>query len=180
MNQNATSSMAPGTHWNTNATMKMKAFRFLHQSSSVRMHWILILKVNMWHLLLIPLILSAILGNLLVVTAVCMEKKLRTGATNKFIASLAVSDFLVGTLVMPFSLYIKVCVNTLSPKREHASGAVLCKSWTPLNSTIVWIKEFSYTGCIKTHGNVSVFSNLFHTAPISTGQTLFKRRRNAI
>uniref|UniRef100_A0A914R5G0 G-protein coupled receptors family 1 profile domain-containing protein n=1 Tax=Parascaris equorum TaxID=6256 RepID=A0A914R5G0_PAREQ len=49
-----------------------------------------------------------VFGNSLVVLAVVCDRKLRTMTTNKFIASLAVSDLLVGIVVMPLSLYAKV------------------------------------------------------------------------
>ncbi|CAJ0961855.1 unnamed protein product, partial [Mesorhabditis belari] len=49
-----------------------------------------------------------VLGNLVVLLAVLVDRKLRTVTTNKFIASLAVSDLLVGLVVMPLSLHAKM------------------------------------------------------------------------
>ncbi|VDM38841.1 unnamed protein product [Toxocara canis] len=60
------------------------------------------------YFLLILLIAMIVFGNSLVVLAVVCDRKLRTITTNKFIASLAVSDLLVGIVVMPLSLYAKV------------------------------------------------------------------------
>ncbi|VDK48171.1 unnamed protein product [Anisakis simplex] len=60
------------------------------------------------YLFLILLIAMIVFGNSLVVLAVVCDRKLRTITTNKFIASLAVSDLLVGIVVMPLSLYAKV------------------------------------------------------------------------
>ncbi|XP_030678552.1 5-hydroxytryptamine receptor 4 isoform X1 [Nomascus leucogenys] len=47
-------------------------------------------------------ILMAILGNLLVMVAVCWDRQLRKIKTNYFIVSLAFADLLVSVLVMPF------------------------------------------------------------------------------
>ncbi|KAL4648244.1 5-hydroxytryptamine receptor 2A-like [Arapaima gigas] len=54
-------------------------------------------------LLILVIILLTIGGNILVIMAVSLEKKLQN-ATNFFLRSLAVADMLVGILVMPVSL----------------------------------------------------------------------------
>ncbi|XP_061454361.1 5-hydroxytryptamine receptor 2C isoform X2 [Rhineura floridana] len=54
-------------------------------------------------LLILIIILLTIGGNILVIMAVSLEKKLQN-ATNYFLMSLAVADMLVGILVMPVSL----------------------------------------------------------------------------
>lgn len=64
-----------------------------------------------WHfgfLILILLIMMIVVGNVIVFIAVLIDRELRRLATNKFIASLAISDLLVGTVVMPLSLYATV------------------------------------------------------------------------
>uniref|UniRef100_A0A1I8EVV3 G_PROTEIN_RECEP_F1_2 domain-containing protein n=1 Tax=Wuchereria bancrofti TaxID=6293 RepID=A0A1I8EVV3_WUCBA len=64
-----------------------------------------------WHsgfLILVLLILMIVFGNFVVLLAVLIDRELRRLATNKFIASLAVSDLLVGIVVMPLSLYATV------------------------------------------------------------------------
>ncbi|KAJ1198584.1 hypothetical protein NDU88_002423 [Pleurodeles waltl] len=54
-------------------------------------------------LLILAIIVLTIGGNILVIMAVSLEKKLQN-ATNYFLMSLAVADMLVGILVMPVSL----------------------------------------------------------------------------
>lgn len=54
-------------------------------------------------LLIIMVIIPTIGGNILVILAVSLEKKLQN-ATNYFLMSLAVADLLVGLLVMPIAL----------------------------------------------------------------------------
>ncbi|XP_067848375.1 5-hydroxytryptamine receptor 2A [Heptranchias perlo] len=54
-------------------------------------------------LLIIIIIILTIGGNILVIMAVSLEKKLQN-ATNYFLMSLAIADMLVGILVMPISL----------------------------------------------------------------------------
>ncbi|PIO63943.1 7 transmembrane receptor, partial [Teladorsagia circumcincta] len=57
---------------------------------------------------LLLLIVMVVLGNGVVILAVLIDRKLKMVTTNKFIASLAVSDLLVGLVVMPLSLYYKI------------------------------------------------------------------------
>ncbi|VDN54700.1 unnamed protein product [Dracunculus medinensis] len=56
---------------------------------------------------LILLIIVVVIGNFFVMVIITCDQKLRRLTTNKFIASLAVSDLLVGIVVMPLSLYEK-------------------------------------------------------------------------
>ncbi|KJH53584.1 7 transmembrane receptor [Dictyocaulus viviparus] len=57
---------------------------------------------------LLFLIIVVVLGNTIVILAVLFDRKLKAVTTNKFIASLAVSDLFVGVIVMPMSLYSKL------------------------------------------------------------------------
>ncbi|CAL1281596.1 unnamed protein product [Larinioides sclopetarius] len=63
-----------------------------------------------WALLLIPLPLVAVVGNILVILSVYKEKNLQT-VTNYFIVSLAFADLLVAAVVMPFAVYVLVNVD---------------------------------------------------------------------
>lgn len=57
-------------------------------------------------LLFIPVL--TILGNILVILAVLGDKQLKKSVTNRYIAALAFSDFLVGVIPMPLAVYVKV------------------------------------------------------------------------
>ena len=54
-------------------------------------------------LLMVMVIIPTIGGNILVILAVSLERKLQN-ATNYFLMSLAMADLLVGLLVMPIAL----------------------------------------------------------------------------
>uniref|UniRef100_UPI00398F4BDF 5-hydroxytryptamine receptor 2A n=1 Tax=Pristiophorus japonicus TaxID=55135 RepID=UPI00398F4BDF len=73
-------------------------------------------------LLIIIIIILTIGGNILVIMAVSLEKKLQN-ATNYFLMSLAIADMLVGILVMPVSL-ITVLYGYIWPL-----PAKLCPIW---------------------------------------------------
>lgn len=60
-----------------------------------------------WALVLIPLPLVAVVGNILVILSVYKERNLQS-ATNYFIVSLAFADLLVAAVVMPFAVYVLV------------------------------------------------------------------------
>nr|XP_020670485.1 5-hydroxytryptamine receptor 2A [Pogona vitticeps] len=64
---------------------------------------ILLLERNWTALLTIIVIVLTIAGNILVIMAVSLEKKLQN-ATNYFLMSLAITDMLLGFLVMPISM----------------------------------------------------------------------------
>ncbi|KAJ8282763.1 hypothetical protein COCON_G00052820 [Conger conger] len=77
-------------------------------------------------LLILVIIFFTIGGNILVILAVSLEKKLQN-ATNFFLRSLAVADMLVGILVMPISL-INILYDYVWPL-PHA----LCPIWIYLD-----------------------------------------------
>ncbi|GBL80282.1 hypothetical protein AVEN_92210-1 [Araneus ventricosus] len=60
-----------------------------------------------WALMMIPLPLVAVFGNILVILSVYKERNLQS-ATNYFIVSLAFADLLVAAVVMPFAVYVLV------------------------------------------------------------------------
>ncbi|XP_069473668.1 5-hydroxytryptamine receptor 2B [Ambystoma mexicanum] len=73
-------------------------------------------------LLILMVIIPTIGGNILVILAVSLEKKLQN-ATNYFLMSLAVADLLVGLLVMPGALL------TIMFKRKWPLTKALCAIW---------------------------------------------------
>lgn len=56
------------------------------------------------------IMISTIIGNLLVILSVMLVNKLHSqdNANNYLIVNLAISDLLVGILVMPFALYVEL------------------------------------------------------------------------
>lgn len=68
---------------------------------------ITLVEPNLWCLALVLFPITCIFGNVLVVLAVLSERSLKT-STNFLLVSLACADLLVGTLVMPFSVYLTV------------------------------------------------------------------------
>ena len=71
-------------------------------------------RYNFYAVLLVLLIFCVVFGNVLVCVAVRGERALQT-TTNYLIVSLAVSDLLLATLVMPWGVYLEVrrCVRAL-------------------------------------------------------------------
>lgn len=64
---------------------------------------------NYYAMLYSLLILAIVFGNVLVCLAVLRERSLQT-TTNYLVVSLAVSDLLVASLVMPWAVYLEVSV----------------------------------------------------------------------
>lgn len=86
-----------------------------------------VIKEKNWPALLILVIIALTIGgNILVILAVSLEKKLQN-ATNFFLRSLAVADMLVGILVMPISLInilygkFMVPINDISMKHLYTN-----------------------------------------------------------
>lgn len=66
--------------------------------------------------------LITVLGNLLVIAAVARERYLRS-VTNYFIVSLAIADFIIGAVVMPFSITLE------ASEQLWLFGADWCDVW---------------------------------------------------
>lgn len=62
-----------------------------------------------------------ILGNILVITAIGINRKLRT-VTNYFVLSLAVADLTLGVIVLPFSLILQL-------EKRWLFGKIFCNIW---------------------------------------------------
>jgi len=88
----------------------------------------------------VALNLLVVCGNLFVLYILISQKHLHT-ATNSIVLSLTISDFLLGLLILPFSI-LQVCVHTSRPiditlLQEYASswmfGEILCKTWLAMD-----------------------------------------------
>ena len=64
---------------------------------------------NYWAIIVGLVCIIVVIGNVLVIVSVYKEKVLQN-ITNYFIVSLAVADLLVAGFVMPFSVYVLVCM----------------------------------------------------------------------
>ena len=71
------------------------------------------------------LILATIVGNVFVISAVCLERSLR-GVSNYLILSLAVTDLLVAVLVMPLSLVNEISIHWFL-------GNIICDMWVSMD-----------------------------------------------
>ncbi|XP_018672564.3 5-hydroxytryptamine receptor 1A-beta-like [Ciona intestinalis] len=76
-------------------------------------------------ILLAIIIIGSMFGNILVVIAVRSERNLQTTA-NFLICSLAITDFLVACLVMPFSALYEIL-------GTWVFGDILCQTWTAID-----------------------------------------------
>lgn len=72
--------------------------------------------------ILTTIIILTIIGNILVIAAVLLERNLRTPA-NYLVLSLAVADFLVACLVMPLGAVYEIT-------QQWTMGRLLCEIWT--------------------------------------------------
>ena len=70
---------------------------------------------------LVVLTICTVIGNILVIAAVLLERNLRTPA-NYLVLSLAVADFLVACLVMPLGAFYEI-------QGQWSLGDLLCEFW---------------------------------------------------
>lgn len=107
------------------AAMSAGVDNFTQESAVTRT----VMKEKNWPALLILVIIALTVGgNILVILAVSLEKKLQN-ATNFFLRSLAVADMLVGILVMPISL-----INILYGETSFWLFYVTCSSTRSVRS----------------------------------------------
>ncbi|XP_054167904.1 5-hydroxytryptamine receptor-like [Oppia nitens] len=71
------------------------------------------------------LTICTVIGNILVIAAVLLERNLRTPA-NYLVLSLAVADFLVACLVMPLGAFYEI-------QGQWTLGDILCEFWTSVD-----------------------------------------------
>lgn len=88
--------------------------------------------------LYVAIIVMTLVGNLMVLLVLASNAKLRT-VTNMFLASLAVSDLLIGGLNMPFQLQFHL--------EEHwTSGEVMCKLVNYIQGVVIVVSIMTLTG----------------------------------
>ncbi|XP_074530478.1 trace amine-associated receptor 1-like [Halichoeres trimaculatus] len=107
--------------------------------------------------LLLPIPIFAIIGNLFIIAAFARFRTLRT-PTNAFIVSLAVADFLVAVLVMPFSLVRSV-------DKWHF-GHCFCHAHLFLDMTFCTTSIFNLT-CVALDRYIAVCDPLHYPARMS-------------
>lgn len=91
-------------------------------------------------LLIVMVIIPTIGGNILVILAVSLERKLQN-ATNYFLMSLAVADLLVGLLVMPIALITVLYSKFMYGKGLMSEYLALCyqlkQNWSTHSSSTI-------------------------------------------
>ncbi|CAL1279032.1 unnamed protein product [Larinioides sclopetarius] len=92
-------------------------------SSSLHLQEPSLLSVVSLTILLGVLILSTVVGNLFVLTAILRERNLQT-VSNYLVFSLAIADLMVACLVMPMGAQYEVM------NQQWVLGATLCELWT--------------------------------------------------
>ncbi|KAM7406774.1 hypothetical protein PAMA_002813 [Pampus argenteus] len=84
-------------------------------------------------LLILVAIAVTVMGNILVILAVSLEKKLQN-ATNYFLMSLAVADMLLGILVMPVSM-VTILYDHTADNTQQLIYPETNQSWKPRMTT---------------------------------------------
>uniref|UniRef100_A0A667ZC94 G-protein coupled receptors family 1 profile domain-containing protein n=1 Tax=Myripristis murdjan TaxID=586833 RepID=A0A667ZC94_9TELE len=107
--------------------------------------------------ILLPIPIFAILGNLFIMAAVVRIQKLRT-STNAFVVSLAMADFLVAVLVMPFSL-----VRSVDPWHF---GRPFCQAHFVLDVSLCTSSIFNLS-CVALDRNIAVCNPLCYPVQMS-------------
>lgn len=72
---------------------------------------------------------TIVIGNSLIITAVLLYKRLRKSISNSFIASLSLADWMLGVVVLPFSLFKEVY-------GYWPFGLAICQTWLIVD---VWV-----------------------------------------
>lgn len=88
--------------------------------------------------LYVAIIVMTLVGNLMVLVVIASNAKLRT-VTNMFLASLAVSDLLIGVLNMPFQLRFHL-------EEQWTSGEIMCKLVNYIQGVVIVVSIMTLTG----------------------------------
>lgn len=94
---NASAPIYNDTYDTLNDTYNLTEYAYMYPSGYS------MLQIILWSVIVTIIMIVIVVGNMLVIIAIATEKSLKN-IQNWFIASLAVSDFFLGLVVMPFSL----------------------------------------------------------------------------
>ncbi|XP_077146286.1 5-hydroxytryptamine receptor 2B isoform X2 [Ranitomeya variabilis] len=120
-------------------------------------------------LLTLMVIVPTIGGNILVILAISLEKKLQN-ATNYFLMSLAVADLLVGIFVMPVALVTIMFNRYIAIKKPIQASQFNTRAKTLIKIAVVWVISAGIAVPIPIQGllDPETIFNTNHTCVVRT------------
>ena len=131
---------------------------FTIQGSRLQSKEFSVLEVALSSTLIIIIMILSLLGNMLVLLAFKRNRRIRT-TTNFFVASLAVTDILVATIVMPFWVsYIACRITNVTAQRIWTWTDILCGIASIWHLTFISVdRYFCIVNPLKYHTYVTHF-----------------------